>query len=167
MLVLATAVAFALHLPDFLAGGLVQGDDLPSPGVDQLEIEAVAFQYRRGVHTEAVLELAVAILDVELPNLLAVKVQPSQVAASKESPDVFAVGVGRGGGVVSLTAALAGTQLAFPQFLAVGADTEQHHISAVGAGEEEAIAPGAGGGGSAAGELEFPGDVLRFRPLRR
>ena len=143
------AVAGAVDLPDLLAGRLVEGDHPVAAGVDERQVEAVLVQQRRDVHAVLDAELAVALLDVEVPDLLAVEVVAAQVAGADEGVDVLAVGAGRGRGVVALVVRDAWRRLAelrLPQLLAVGADAQQHEVVAVLAGEEDAVAPDDGRG---------------------
>ena len=157
-------------LPHFLAGRLVQGDDLGPAGVDQLQVEPVAVEQRRGVHAVLDVELAVAVLHVELPHFLAVEVEAGQVAGADEGVDVLAVRAGRGRGVIPLAVpegAIARAQLAFPQLLAVGADAHQDEVVLVGAGQEDAIAPDHRRGAALARQRQLPGDVLAVAPFDR
>src|SRR5262249_11999391 len=137
--------------------------------VEQLQIEPVPKQERCTVHAELETELTVTFLGIELPDLLAVEIEAGQVAAGDERPDVLAVGTGRGRGGVALVAHGAdpgGTQLALPQFLAVGADAQQDDVVvSFFAGEEEAVAPDGGSGAARARQRQFPNDVLARGPL--
>src|SRR5262249_43969749 len=128
-----------------------------------------AVQERRDMHAVHDAEPAVAVLDVELPDLLAVEVEAGQVAGTGEDVDVFAVGAGRGRGVVALAAevrpARAAADGAFPALLAVGASADQDEVVAVGAGQEEAVAPEDGRRAAHPRYGQLPDDVLVGAPL--
>src|SRR5205814_656131 len=115
-------------------------------------------------------ELPVALLQVSLPHFLAVEIVAGQVAAAGKYPDVLAVGRRRRGCPVALIPANDPSfwgELLFPQFLPCAADTHQHDVAAVLAGQEDALAPDSGSGPTHARHLELPGDVLRVAPLGR
>src|SRR5205823_6384899 len=115
-------------------------------------------------------ETPIALLSIEFPDLMAVKVEAGEFPGADEDVDVLAVGRGRRrGGVTFIRAdpARGRAQLAFPQFLAIGADTEQDSVLVVLAGQKDVLVPDAGRGTAHAQHLEFPGDVPGCCPLVR
>src|SRR5439155_15270825 len=133
-------------------------------GMQQGEVKPVAVEIRRDVHAVSNAELAVALLGVEAPDLVALEVDADQVAGAEVAVHVLAVGAGRRRSVVAFaahvaTAAAAG-QLALPELLAVSADAQEHEVAALLTGQEDAVAPNDRGGAGHAGHGQPPGDVL-------
>src|SRR5262245_63476650 len=94
MLALDPGVALALHLPDVLAGSLVEGNHPGPAGVHQRQVEPVTVEQRRRVHPVPGLKPAVAILSVEGPDFLAVEVEAGEVTVAGVGIDVLAVRAG-------------------------------------------------------------------------
>src|SRR5262249_46970991 len=137
VLVLVGAVALARDLPDLLAGVPVQAEDPGAAAVDQLEVKAILVEQRRGVHAVPVDELAVALLGVEAPFLLAIEIEAHEIAVAGEEPDVLAVRRGRGRGAVALVVHVPGdgrAQVALPELLAGRADAQGDDPPTDGAG---------------------------------
>src|SRR5437879_6140983 len=104
MLAFVTSVALALDLPDVLAVCLVDGADPGAGGMDKLQVQAGAVQHGSGVHAEAIIEFAVAILGIEAPDLVALEIEAGKVAGADESIDMFPIGTGRTRGAIALVA---------------------------------------------------------------
>src|SRR5262249_6875315 len=97
MLNFAAAFAEALLSANLLSGRLVEAHDDgflrldPVITVDQLQIQPFAVQDRRGGHSECNVEFSVAILKVELPSFIPVKVVTGEDAGSYEGPHKLSV----------------------------------------------------------------------------
>src|SRR5262249_19896160 len=91
VLVLVDTVALALDPPHLLAVLRVDADDDGRAVVDELEVQPVLEQRRRRVYAELVPELAVTLLGVEAPDLLAVQLEGGELAVAGEGVDAFAV----------------------------------------------------------------------------
>lgn len=118
--------------PDFVAGQGVQCQHRAAAAMQQLQIEPIAGEDRTRRHAELDVELAVLVLDVELPDLLAADRVTGQIAGAHEGPNVPAIGRGRRRGEVAFVAtdiAAAVGDLALPEQLAVGADRHQHELT--------------------------------------
>src|SRR5207244_4728693 len=105
--------------------------------------KSLAMQQRRRVHAVLDLELAVALLGVEPPDLFPLEIEAGEVPGAREGVDLFAVGARRRRGLVALIIAEtcpAGAEPAFPQQPAIGTDAKEHNVLAVLAGQENAIA---------------------------
>src|SRR5262249_52144511 len=123
-----------------------------------------------GGNMEAVLDLeaAVPILSVEPPDLLAVEIEAGKISGRHRGIDMAAVGAGGGRGGIAFAPhepAPAAAAPAFPECLALRADAQEHQVLAIGAGEEDALAPDGGRRAAHARQRHFPEDVLRFAPL--
>ncbi len=81
-------------------------------------------QKRRVVPAMINYELAVALLNVEFPDFLPIKIEAGDVAGAHGAPDMFAVGAGGRRGVVAFAFLNGGSSLVanqfFPKMLAVG-----------------------------------------------
>ncbi len=168
MFVLGIAVALARDLPHLLAGGRIEGDHPRAAGVNQLHVQPVLIQKRRGVHAVLRLETAIAVLRVEFPDFLAVEIETGELARADEHEDVLAVGARRGGSAVPLVAANrpVGAELAFPKLLAVRARAHQHQVVAVLARQKDVLLPDGGRRAPHSRHLELPQDVRRLAPRR-
>ena len=111
MLVLRSAVAIALDLPDFLPIDGIQADDFRFAGlgvavaVDQLQIEPAAIQQGRGGEAELDIELAVLRGDVQFPDLFPADGVATERAVGEKGPDVLAIGAGRRGSKIPFVVA--------------------------------------------------------------
>src|SRR2546430_8013928 len=94
LLALILGIRGAGDLPYLLAAGLIQGDHPVSARMQQRQIEPVFVQDRRGVDAVLDLEGAVALLHVELPDLITCQIKTGQIARADKGPDVFTVGAG-------------------------------------------------------------------------
>src|SRR5262249_43753425 len=116
------------------------------------------------------IELAVALLGVEFPNLFAVKIKATKIARADEGIDMFAIRAGGGRSAVAFVTpdnAVADAQFALPLHFPLGANAQQDQVIAVLASEEDALAPNGGRGASHARQRQFPGDVLSRTPPGR
>jgi hypothetical protein len=135
------------------------------------QIESIVAEQRRDVNPVLDLELAVALLGIEVPDLLAVEIVAGTVAGTDKGVDVLAVGAGRGGSLIGFVFLDCQTgrlgELLFPDDFAVDADADQLQIVVLGAGQEDAIAPDHRSRAALARQRQFPSDVLGFAPRRR
>src|SRR6266404_9896416 len=123
MLAFATPIGRAGNLPDLFPRRFVQGDDPHGAGMEESEIKSLAMQQRCRMHAVLDLELAVAVLGVEPPDLLPLEIEAGEVPSAREGVDLFAVGTRRRRGLVALIiaeACSAGAEPAFPQQPAIG-----------------------------------------------
>src|SRR5260221_8753970 len=98
----AVAITRPIDLPDLLPRGLIQGHHDIRIRVQQLQVEPVAVEHRRRVHSELNIESAVSVLQIEFPNLVAIEIEAAKVTRTDEHPDVLAIRAGRSRGAVTL-----------------------------------------------------------------
>src|SRR5438105_766567 len=85
-------VAGAFHFPYLLAGAFVEGNDPMAIGMKQNDIQAVFVKERRRMQTVLNFELAVAILQVDIPDFFAVKIETGEVPGADEDVNMLAIG---------------------------------------------------------------------------
>ncbi len=110
---------------------------------------------------------AVELLEIFLPDDVALKVQTGQIAAAVIDEDMRGVGGGGGVGAAALAVVFA---LAFvadgllPENLAGAIDAEDEIFALAGGGHENAVIPDGRGGTAGAGQGELPCDIVRCAP---
>src|SRR5580704_3563190 len=164
--ILRVAVAFARDFPGLFAGRRIEGDHEGASRVNQLQVQPVLIQERRGVHAVLRLEAAVAVLRIEFPDLISVEIETGQLAGADKREDMFAIGAGRGRRTVTLVAANrpVRAELLFPKLLAIGARADNDHIVAVLTRQKDVVAPDGGRRAAHTGHLQLPQDIRRLAP---
>src|SRR5262245_8480295 len=105
MLALGAGVTGTLVMPDLLARGGVQGEHVSAARVDELQVQPPAVEHGGRSHAKCNLELAIAVLQVELPLGLTIWSEAADLAAAHRGPYVLAVGAWRGGRGIAFVAA--------------------------------------------------------------
>ena len=79
MLALCHSIAFASHLPNFLAGKGINRHHPRAAGMDELQIQPPLKQQRRGMKTKTQTKTPVSFLRVEAPGGLAIEFRRSHI----------------------------------------------------------------------------------------
>src|SRR5262249_10000252 len=134
-----------------------------------LQVQSVAVQHGRGVHAKLVLELAVTLLEVETPGLLAVEINAGQFTRAGEEPDVAAIRARRCRRSTPLVAAgmnRQGAEVDSPEFLAVNRNAEADDFLVDLGRQKDPLTPDRGRRRPDARQRQLPHDVRLLIPFR-
>ncbi len=99
--------------------------------MDELEIQPIPVEQRRGREAVAVFEGTIFGLEIQLPNFVAVRIEAGQIAGTHQRPNMLAVRDGGGRAQVAFVphdVAIAVPDHFSPHLFAIGADADQKQL---------------------------------------